>query len=115
MKRLMTEARIIIPLAVPPDAVRVAELAMERLFGGFTRYNATGSYLADNGDTVRELVTVYDIAIPIGRRVDVVLARDNLQDIARDLLATGQECIYIRLPNGAVELFDGTDSPDPVA
>ena len=121
MMQRFAEARIIIP--APQNgrdeiAQADAEAAIREAFGGFTRTEGFGSWMADDGTIYREPVYVYDIAAPLlmGEGEDagrewagaMTALRRIAAQIARDMT---QECVYLRSPAGRVHFIkpDGTD------
>lgn len=99
----MREARIIVPHNGRLD-IAALEDDMIAAFGGFTSYPAWGGWKNGQGQAVTESVTVYDIAAPIGHNTSM-----KLYSFAARLIEAGEEEVYIRQPNGHVELVRGED------
>ncbi len=114
---MLKEARIILPVLDNDGndlghvhAALVADL--EREFGGLTIHDAQGSW-----EGQREAVTIYDIAVPWPDRHhtahwDATKCDDTLGTLlelsSEACFAARQECVYLRLPNGAVAFVKAT-------
>lgn len=102
------EARIILPLCdnegTPLEAEHMAfSMRVARTFGGFTVLRSYGGYANDNHpDGVQiEPGAQYTIACP-----DTPESVEALYAITKDLLVScRQKEVYLRLPNGDVELI----------
>jgi hypothetical protein len=99
----MKEARIVMPenTGINESVVHTA-LTQELLeaFGGFTSHRGQGAWL-DNGKTVWDDVVIYDIACDENRDYTY----DKLFEIAqRAGRALDQQAVYIRYPDGFVEI-----------
>jgi hypothetical protein len=105
---MLKEARLIIPdygrNGQPiPDWLRSSvEAILCKKWGGFTKTQGDGGYTAHNGAIIYEPITVYDIAVPMGPTTEL-----QLTDLARGICnAARQECVYLRLCSGQVELVE---------
>lgn len=99
------EARIVIPSekanGEPLGAAFVLDVLMEaaQLFGGYTAFVASGGFIAANGEVKTEAVCVLDVATDNKMR-------EALESLALHIKLVGeQESVYLRLPDGKVELI----------
>lgn len=101
------EARIIVPSETKdgrPLADHVVfDILQEvaKLFGGFTAWAGMGGYVMADGEVKQEKVTIVDMAVKNDKST-----REQLEAIATGLKVAGeQETVYLRLPDGKVELI----------
>lgn len=104
----LREARVVMPM--PLDGMRHHE-AMRRqfikAFGGYTAQVGNGGWMDPaTGEIIDEPVVIYDVAIKPGENVKLYL-------IARDTAkALGQKAVYIRYPDGVVEIVPSDQSKE---
>lgn len=100
----MREARIIMPLLNPQSMTHIyMQRELIEAFGGFTATSGYGGWKDSAGTNIRDEVMVYDIACDENR--DRVY--DQLFEIAMKAgRALNQQAVYIRYPNGDVEIAD---------
>ena len=103
---MLREARIVMPHGDTYASIMAHNDLRKNLasaFGGFTCFRGEGGWVDVNGNLIRDDVTIYDIAI------------DNDRDAPFDLLhrfaveagrALGQQSVYVRYPNGEVDIVD---------
>jgi hypothetical protein len=103
---MLKEARIVMPHGDKASSITAHNTLRQRLaeaFGGFTCYRGEGGWVDRNGCLIRDDVTIYDIAIDDDRDAPYEL-------IARFAIEAGkaldQEAVYVRYPNGEVEIID---------
>ena len=104
MKR---EAKIICPntAKAPGNAPRALYLAQRDCvlaFGGYTAAQGDGGWIDDHGTLIAEPVTILTIAC--GPTPEQWQALDAIADTVGRMAC--QECVYIKYPNGNVELRD---------
>lgn len=98
----LREARIILTSDHSPEEL---ERRLLQAFGGFTKMSrAFGVWQSPSGEVYEEHVIVYDVAAEPTHENELKLRR--LADWAR--VEYDQEAIYLRWPEGDVELIDGT-------
>lgn len=96
----LKEARIVMPL---PEGGRPRHLEMRRqlveAFGGYTACRGKGGWLDPvTNEVVNDNVIVYDVAIKPGQNVKLYLIAKQTAE------ALNQEAVYIRYPDGVVEI-----------
>jgi hypothetical protein len=90
------EARLVLPnKSVHVTAIQAAIASVAAIFGGYTQYLGTGFW---EGET--EPVRILDIAMEKKRELEIALY--DIADAFRE--ATNQEAVYVRYPNGNVQL-----------
>lgn len=101
---MLREARIVMPYNAARDVRTDHDNLRGDLvgaFGGYTASYGSGAWRNDAGDTVTDVVAIYDVAIEAERDA----TWDTLFQIA---MAAGrelkQEAVYIRYPDGHVEI-----------
>jgi hypothetical protein len=120
MLNVFREARIILPVAGNLAGLREAETRLVAAFGGYTRMTARGAWRDPDGQTIAEMVYVYDVACPAFMAGTIQRAwygaSLTLREIARDAArAMAQACVYVRTPDGEVHFIrpDGHEyNPD---
>jgi hypothetical protein len=107
----MREARIIFPTEPLARERTRFEHDLVSAFGGFTRTIGDGGWAGDDGKTVYETVSIYDIAM-----------RDEFQDfgpLKNMAVEYGrrleQEAVYVRYPSGDVEIIPLKAESKPAA
>jgi hypothetical protein len=107
----MREARIIFPTEPLARERTRFEHDLVSAFGGFTRTIGDGGWAGDDGKTVYETVSIYDVAMedaPTNARQLKVLAVQYGRLLA-------QEAVYVRFASGAVEIIPMKAKSDPAA
>ena len=95
----MREARLIIPMACESSRADLERWLVE-YFGGFTTYSGRGGWRAPDGTVQTERIRIYDIASAWGPD-DLAELRDIISVIG---LQCAQQSIYVRWPDGVVEI-----------
>lgn len=103
----MREARLILPNVgndgadLTPVHTTIRRALAER-FGGFTAAPVFGGWVSPDGKLYEEAGTAYDAAAP-----DDTASAEFLRGLARTAgEAARQEAMYLRLPNGEVEIIE---------
>lgn len=91
------ELRIIAPVSANPG--RVKRLLLDA-FGGYTVTRGTGLWRAPDGEVHQDTIDVYDVAVDVDYDY-----RPNVQKVVDALKAAGEQCVYVRWPNGRVEFI----------
>lgn len=102
----MREARIILPHSQPSHLVHKTVTLIKwlrrelcELAGGYTETMGRGGWVNDEGKTLDEEVTIFDVAVG-------PLQIPQLRSIAREMGERAeQKCVYLRLPYGEIELI----------
>jgi hypothetical protein len=99
----MREARIVLPHSSDPAhphhmTAYWLEQQLCGLAGGCTRYEGRGLWVNPEGETLNEPISIFDVAVePYQER--------SLLTIAQEMgLRAGQECVYVRLTTGRIEM-----------
>jgi hypothetical protein len=100
---MLKEATVILPDNAEYDAhLLTFQHELATIFGGYTVTKGEGGWVSPRGDHVRDLVRVYTVAM-----ADSEANADVLEEIAlRYGRQLGQEAVYIRFPNGNVDIID---------
>lgn len=108
---MLREARIIMPLAGDRLHCKKVHDTLQRqlceAFGGFTKFTGSGGWVDSRGNLLSDANIIYDVAIDS--------ERDSPSDlIARFAIEAGralaQDSVYVRYPNGAVDIIKLTYS-----
>lgn len=107
------EAKIIMPSPTTPEGVRASEELTSELideYGGLTKRSAYGFWRDDHGTMHAELATEYVVAVPWSEGGDLEVW-NHLRDAAlRAGKTAGEQAVYIRMPDGTVELLAVTEA-----
>lgn len=105
---MLKEARIVMPMANDGFEQAHAELRHKLCvaFGGFTAFAGQGCWQPEGSKMpIYDTVTIYDVAIDSDRDSPY----DTLAQIAVEAgRALGQQSVYVRYPNGNVDIIDLT-------
>ncbi|MGH2619839.1 MAG: hypothetical protein ACRDHG_04630 [Anaerolineales bacterium] len=92
---MMREACLVVPVSFDPTTV---EAKMLVAFGGFTRTDGLGGWIAPDKHVFREPVFVYALAME-----DTDANLSELVALANYVKTTySQQCVYVRKPDGAI-------------
>lgn len=108
MEKVLREARIVMPRAVPQGSLGSNLIAS---FGGYTRTDGSGFWRdPEDGAVVREPVYVYDIAVEVPIGLSNAMKMDKLlKDIAMEAgRIAKQKTVYLRYPGGEVSILQVT-------
>lgn len=103
---MLREARIVMPVLRGIVSTGAHSRLMSELcaaFGGVTRYQGLGSWKNDNSDQIDDVVNIYDIAMEAERDATWDKMFQIAMKAGRQL---GQKAVYIRYPDGSVEIAD---------
>lgn len=105
---MLKEARIVMPdfpLDGHPDpkAHSVLKAALVNTFGGYTASHGTGGWMAPDGRLMMDSVAIYDVAINAERGTDLAQLAQIAATAGR---ALKQQAVYVRYPDGDVEIMD---------
>lgn len=109
---MLKEARIILPFAGSARFMEAHRFLADYLtdkFGGYTVSSGRGAWRAPNKIVVRDDVEIYDVAVPGERDA----SWDHLAVAAQTAgWRCGQQCVYLRYPDGSVEFVDCADAAE---
>lgn len=108
---MMREARIVLPVqngnANAPEHTWLRS-KLCRQFGGFTESIGRGGWISPIGETIVEPISIYDVAMDGDGQELIAIARQVGEMAAQD-------CVYVRLPDGAVEFVHPAPAPQIAA